>query len=184
MDEYIDIANEDGSLTGRKALKSKIHATGLFHHTAHLWLYTKNGHILLAQRSAKKMICPLLWDVSVAGHIDAGETPKQATVRETKEEIGLTLHETDLHSIGIFKCVQHYANGIQDNEFHNTFMAELKVPITELTPQDTEVEALKLISIATFEHLLEHIGEDLHFIASNKAYYETVLHHIKAKCNA
>ena len=39
----------------------------------------------------QKNIYPLLWDVSVAGHIDAGETFFEAAIRECKEEIGLTL---------------------------------------------------------------------------------------------
>ena len=183
MDEYIDIANADGTLTGEKALKSVVHEKGLFHHTAHLWLYTKDAHILLAQRSAKKLICPLLWDVSVAGHIDAGETPVEATVRETKEEIGLTLDATALLNIGVFKCMQSYENGVEDNEFHNTFIAELNVPLEQLTPQETEVEALKLVSFLEFEQLLARIGKDKHFVPSNKAYYEFVFKAIKNSLN-
>ena len=142
MDEYIDIVDENGKPLGTSALKSVIHQKGYFHHTAHIWFYTKDGHILLSQRSAKKSICPLMWDVSVAGHIDAGESAKQAAIRETREEIGLVISEEDLQSIGIFKCTQSYESGIKDNEFHNTFMAELNVPISELIRQEEEVEDL------------------------------------------
>ena len=53
----------------------------------------KQRQILLQQRSHKKTIHPLLWDVSVAGHIDAGETFIEAALRETKEEIGLLLKQ-------------------------------------------------------------------------------------------
>ncbi len=174
MDEYIDVATKEGALTGKRELKSIIHQEGLYHHTSHVWLYTKNKEILLAQRSSKKAICPLLWDVSVAGHIDAGETPKQAAVRETKEEIGLDLLENDLTLIGVYECFQNYDNGLIDNEFHNTFIAELKVPLSQLVPQENEVEALKLVSFLEFEFFLNHIGENNHFVASNKAYYQTI----------
>ena len=178
MDEYIDIVDKNGTFLGKTELKSIIHQKGYYHHTSHVWFYTKNGHVLLSQRSAKKSICPLLWDVSVAGHIDAGETAKQAAIRETKEEIGLDIVENDLKPIGIFPCFQSYENGVVDNEFHNTFLAELNVPISKLTPQVDEVEALKLVSIETFKKLIENIGENNHFVPSNKAYYETVLEHI------
>ncbi|TBN03018.1 NUDIX domain-containing protein [Hyunsoonleella flava] len=181
MDEYIDVATKEGKLTGKRELKSIIHQKGLYHHTAHLWLYTEDRKILLAQRSSKKAICPLLWDVSVAGHIDAGETAKQAAIRETKEEIGLELSEKSLKLIGVFKCFQSYANGLIDNEFHNTFIAKLKVPLSKLTPQEDEVEALKLISFLEFESLLNHIGKDNHFVPSNKAYYQEVYKKIKAR---
>lgn len=179
MDEFIDIIDKNGKPIGKSELKSVIHKKGLYHHTAHVWFYTSVGEVLLSQRSAKKTICPLLWDVSVAGHIDSGETIKQAAVRETKEEIGLTISESDLKKIGVFECFQKYKNGVIDNEFHNTFIAELKVSITELTPQLEEVEALKLVSFEVFNELIENAGTNNHFIASNKSYYTTVLQNIK-----
>ena len=178
MDEYIDIVDIHGNPTGKSELKSIIHQKGYYHHTAHVWFYTKNGEVLLSQRSAKKTICPLMWDVSVAGHIDAGETPKQAAKRETKEEIGLTISETDLQTIGVFPCFQSYENGINDNEFHNTFKCLLTSPLAKLTLQEEEVEALKLVSFTDFKEHVKNIGVDNHFVPSNKAYYELVLQHI------
>lgn len=184
MDELIDLADKDGKLLGTSELKSIIHQKGYYHHTAHIWFYTSNGAILLSQRSAKKTICPLMWDVSVAGHIDAGETPKQAAIRETEEEIGLTISEEDLHQIGIFECFQSYDNGMMDNEFHNTFIAELKVPLSELTLQEEEVEALKLVDFIELNRLLETMGNNNnHFVPSNKAYYKLVFNQIKNSSN-
>lgn len=178
MDEFIDIVNKNGVPTGESELKSVIHKKGLYHHTAHVWFYTLKQEVLLSQRSSKKIICPLLWDVSVAGHVDSGETIKQAAVRETKEEIGLSISENDLKKIGVFECFQKYDNGIIDNEFHNTFIVELKSPLTSLTPQLEEVEALKLVSLNDFNNLIEQAGTNNHFIASNKSYYKTVLQNI------
>ena len=135
MDEYIDIVTKTGEVTGQSALKSVIHSKGYYHNTVHIWFYTKKGDILLQQRAKTKAIYPLLWDVSVAGHIDAGETLTSGAVREIKEEIGLMVSESDLHKIGVFDCFQNYPNGIIDNEFHHTYIAELKVNLSELTPQ-------------------------------------------------
>lgn len=179
MDEYIDVATKAGALTGEKELKSIIHKKGLYHHTAHIWFYTSKQEILLAQRSSKKIICPLLWDVSVAGHIDAGETPKQGAVREIKEEIDVDITENDLKLIGVFPSFKSYDNGITDNEFHNTFIAELKVPFKDLIPQEGEVEALKLVTFEDFKTLLERVGKDNHFVASNELYYRDVFAKIR-----
>ncbi len=179
MDEFIDIVNKHGKPTGISERKSVIHKKGLYHHTAHVWFYTETEEILLAQRSAKKTICPLLWDVSVAGHVDSGETIEDTAIRETKEEIGLDIFKNDLKKIGVFECFQNYQNGIIDNEFHNTFIVELKIPVDQLIPQFEEVEALKLVSFEVFNHLIENAGTNNHFIASNKFYYETVLQNIK-----
>ncbi len=184
MDEYIDIVDANGTPTGESKLKSIIHQKGYYHNTAHIWFYTKSGEVLLSQRSSKKTICPLMWDVSVAGHIDTGETIKQAAIRETKEEIGLSISENDLKKIGVFKCFQTYENGIIDNEFHNTFICELKVSISELTPQEEEVEALKLVSFTHFKDLINNIdNNNNHFVPSNKSYYKFILQNITDTIN-
>jgi isopentenyldiphosphate isomerase len=174
MDELIDIVTKDGKPTGLSALKSEIHSKGHYHNTVHIWFYTPKGNILLAQRSARKIICPLLWDVSVAGHIDAGETIVNAAIREVKEEIGLDISEKDLIKIGVFECFQSYPSGIIDNEFHHTYIVELKAALNQLTPQKEEVEALKLVSSNEFLEILNHIGRNNHFVPTNKKYYQTV----------
>lgn len=180
MDEYIDIVNANGNPTGKSELKSVIHQKGYYHHTAHVWFYTNEGNVLLSQRSAKKTICPLMWDVSVAGHMDAGETAEEAVIRETFEEIGLNISINDLKKVGVFECFQSYENGIIDNEFHNTFIAKLKVSLSSLKPQEEEVQALKLVSLNDFKKLIDTIGNNKnHFVPSNKAYYEFVYQTIK-----
>ncbi|WP_407556697.1 NUDIX hydrolase [Winogradskyella sp. 4-2091] len=180
MDEIIDIVDKHGKPTGKTALKSKAHANGLYHNTIHLWLYTSNGKILLQQRSHKKAIFPLLWDVSVAGHIDAGESFTEAAVRETKEEIGLDLETKDLKHIGVFLHESSYAEGkIQDNEFHQVFIAKLQTDLNQLTIQEEEVEAVKLVTFKAFKSLLNHSETNSHFVTSNTDYYKFILKTIK-----
>jgi len=179
LEEYIDIVTKDGIPTGKVAPKSIIHTKGYYHNTSHVWFYTKQGAILLSQRAASKSICPLLWDVSVAGHVDSGETIIDAAIRETKEEIGILVLEKNLKKIGVSKCFQTYANGIIDNEFHHTFISELPVSLNDLKLDKNEVESVKLVSLQTFKYLVDHIGFKNHFIPSNKAYYKFVLENIK-----
>ncbi|MUU78440.1 NUDIX hydrolase [Winogradskyella endarachnes] len=176
MDEIIDIVDKNGKPTGKTALKSEAHTKGLYHNTIHLWLYTSNGEILLQQRSHKKLIFPLLWDVSAAGHIDAGETFIQAALRETKEELGVQLEANNLKHVGVFLHETSYNDGtIQDNEFHQVFIAKLKVPITDLVIQESEVEAVKLVSFSEFETLLNNSKTNNHFVSSNTDYYKFIL---------
>ena len=53
------------------------------------------GKILLLLRSDKSHWKPRLYGPP-GGHLDSGESPKQASVRETFEESGLTLKAADL----------------------------------------------------------------------------------------
>ena len=180
MGEILDILDANGKPTGKTALKSEAHKSGLYHNTIHLWLYTDNEKILLQQRSHKKLIYPLLWDVSIAGHIDTGETFTQAAVRETEEEISLKLKENDLVKIGTHLHKSIYNDGqIKDFEFHQIYIAKLHVELKELSPQKDEVEAIKLVSFEEFEDLLSNSKNNSHFIASNTPYYLSVLKHIK-----
>jgi isopentenyldiphosphate isomerase len=181
MEEYIDIVDKNGHPTGVSAPKSEIHTKGHMHNTAHVWCYTSDGNILLQQRSASKAIYPLLWDVSVAGHIDAGETIEQAAIREAQEEIGICISEHHLIKIGVFKCFQSYPNGMIDNEFHNTFITEVDINIKDLRPQKEEVEAIKFVNFSEFETLLKNSETNNHFVPTNRTYYEFVLDAIKEK---
>ena len=180
MDEYIDIVDDTAQPIGETALKSIIHSKGYKHNTVHLWFYTSKGEILLAQRSANKTICPLLWDVSVSGHVDAGESLVQAAIRETNEEIGLKINESDLYKIGVFKCFQSYPNGIIDNEFHHTYLVHFnKRSISKLILQKEEVENVQLVTLIKFKTLIKNAGRNNYFVASNKPYYKIIVKSIE-----
>ena len=144
MDEFIDILTAEGLPTGNTALKSEAHKKGWFHATAHIWFFTSDHQILLQKRALTKKVFPGIWDISVAGHIGAGEKILQGAKREILEEIGLELQEKDLIKIGTRIHQVSHSNGIQDNEHHHVFIAELKTSVEKLTLQKEEVADIKL----------------------------------------
>ena len=144
MDELIDILTPEGKSTGKTALKSEAHKNGWFHATAHIWFFTSNKKILLQKRALTKKVFPGIWDISVAGHIGAGEEVLEGAKREVFEEIGLILEDKDFIKIGTRIHQVNHENGIQDNEHHHVFIAELKTPISKLTMQPEEVAGLEL----------------------------------------
>ena len=144
MDELIDILTPEGKSTGKTALKSEAHKNGWFHATAHIWFFTSDKKILLQKRALTKKVFPGIWDISVAGHIGAGEEVLEGAKREVFEEIGLILEDKDFIKIGTRIHQVNHENGIQDNEHHHVFIAELKTPISELTMQPEEVAGLEL----------------------------------------
>ena len=152
MDELLDILDENGKLTGKTALKSEAHKNGWFHATVHIWLYTKEEKILLQQRGFSKKVFPGLWDISVAGHIGAGETILNAARREILEELGLSVQDNELIKIGTRIHQVKHNNGIQDNEHHHVFICELKKPLKDLIIQTEEVEAIQLYDLSILKN--------------------------------
>ncbi len=181
MDEWIDILDLQGNYTGQRALKSEAHKKGLYHPTVHVWFHTKDGLILLQQRAKNKDTYPLRWDVSVAGHVGAGEQIIETALREVEEEIGLNISKEDLVPLGTFKSVQTPAKDIIDCEFHHTFICSLGVDIKELKKQKSEVAGLKLITINEMEKELLNPELSNTYVPHEADYYKSVLNAIKKR---
>ncbi|WP_299222859.1 NUDIX domain-containing protein [uncultured Aquimarina sp.] len=177
-DELIDILNKDGKLTGEVRLKSEAHQLGLYHASVHIWFYTLNGKILLQKRAKDKDTFPNLWDISVAGHIGAGETSENSALREIEEEIGLSIGEKDLDFIGMYLAEKQPSPDIFDNEFHYIFLSELEVSIEELTLQKEEVSEIKLMSVQLLTNHLQDIDAQKNYVPHDPQYYDFVLKEI------
>lgn len=169
MDERIDILNAEGAFTGKTAMKSEAHLKGWYHASVHVWVYTDQGEVLLQQRAFDKDTFPGYWDVSVAGHIGAGETALSSAQREVFEEIGLDLSPTDLKFQ--FQTYSEFRHGpeIMDREFHDVFLAKLKLPLSNLQKQESEVADIKLFSL---EVLLD--PGKINMVPNDSAYYKRV----------
>ncbi|WP_347921729.1 NUDIX domain-containing protein [Pontimicrobium sp. SW4] len=178
MQEYIDIWTENGIPTGTNCLKDEAHLKGLFHPTVHIWFYTKNGHILLQQRSKHKETFPSFWDVSVAGHILAGESILEAALREIKEEIGLDIIKNNLIQIDIRKNVNVHPNGIKDCEFQHVFLCELLADVNNLKIQEEEVDGITLISLDKLKFYAENRNEAFKLVPADYTYYTFIINQV------
>ncbi len=179
MDELVDVLDVNRNRTGKKVSKSDAHKNGWFQLTVHIWFYTKNKYVLLQQRAKNKDTHPLLWDVSVAGQIGANEDILDSAIRETKEEIGLTIFKTDLKKIGCFKSVEIHTTNLIDCEYHHTYICELKIALEYLQKQNSEVEALQLMSLKQFKKELQDIELSKKYVPHSKKYYNLVLNTIE-----
>ena len=95
MDEYFDWVDRNDRIIG-VASRSEAHRLMLFHRAVHVYAWGKSGGLILQKRSLSKDLEPGKWTVSCSGHVDRGETYLHAAVREMKEELGLSLQDTDL----------------------------------------------------------------------------------------
>ncbi len=88
--EIFPIVDEEGRVIG-SATRGECHSSSkLLHPVVHLHVFNSAGDIYLQRRPTWKDIQPGKWDTAVGGHIDYGETPEEALLREVREELGIT----------------------------------------------------------------------------------------------
>ena len=114
-----------------------------------------------------------------AGHVAAGEAVPDAAVREVDEEIGVLITPDELQKAGVFKSELRPKAYWFDNEFHHTFLCILKVPLSQLNKQYSEVAALKLISVPDLETEVIKFHGTHSFVPHKEAYYSEVLKILK-----
>ncbi len=85
--EMFDVVDENDEVV-RQETRGDVHANGWLHRAVHLFMFDKRGNLLLQKRSHLKDRHPGVWDSSAAGHLDAGESYRQAADREVDEELG------------------------------------------------------------------------------------------------
>ncbi|MDF0706013.1 MAG: NUDIX domain-containing protein [Bacteroidota bacterium] len=181
MDERVDILDDHGKPTGESCLKSEAHRKGLLHPTIHVWLYTPDGRVLIQQRGENKATQPLLWDVSVAGHVSAGEEILSAAVREVKEEVGLAISESDLEPLGTYKAIHKISEDFIDAELHHIFLCKLTVPLNQLKKQDSEVADLAIVPLFKFAEETWGLASVGKYVPHGPTYYKTIINEIKSR---
>ena len=138
-DELIDIYDSDMNLLGISS-KLQAHQEGLWHKAGHCWIITEDGNIWLQLRGSDKQLYPNLLDISCAGHIQIGETPKSGTLREIEEEIGISLKENNLEKMFTHKLV--FDTPYYNREFCHTYLHKTQLKLTDLKLCPTEVNGM------------------------------------------
>lgn len=148
MEELVDLLNANGEKIG-VVEKSEAHKRGLWHRVVHIWILNSNRQLLIQKRSKQKSFYPNVWDVSVGGHVGAGENAVDASLREVFEEIGVSLSAKDLEFLFSFADQIEY-NGVLVNEIADVFLVEKDIDISKLKLQKEEVSDAKWISLNDF----------------------------------
>lgn len=148
--ELFDVRDADGSPSGIVQERGVVHREGLLHSTVHIWIVRRkeNGgyEVLLQKRSAQKDSNPGCYDISSAGHVEAGKDYLESALREMKEELGIDAQPEDLQEVGFhrgsFEAVFH-GKPFRDEELSMVYLYRKEVSIAELTLQESEVESVR-----------------------------------------
>ncbi len=153
--ELIDVLDENGNTTGKTIDKDKAHLDGIYHPVVHIVVLSKDRkRILLQKRCASKKICPNMWDVAAAGHIDANEDCLVSAKREFGEELGLDSNNYYFKYVGYFLESYDYKN-YKVREYSYTFVIIDDIDINRIKVQTEEVSDVRWFDKKEFNKLIE-----------------------------
>ena len=171
MEEYVDILNEiTGEVTGETISKKEAHKTGVWHGSVHIWIISEDKKkILLQKRCADKDLFPNMWDISVGGHISAGEDSLVSAKRELSEELGLNPDGFNFLYVDEIKEKFEYED-ILSNEFVTIYKIVSDVNIDSLILQKEEVSEARWFTKDELNNLRDELKVIPHIEEFNMIY--------------
>lgn len=145
MIEKLDVLNELGQFKGEVATREECHTKGLWHRAVYAFIIDDKSNVLLQKRSSSKKLWPNKWDVTIGGHVNAGEFGRQALIRECKEELGIEIKDDDIKYIVSTTSVYNKNNYI-NNHYDECYLITKNINIDDLNLQKEEVSDARYFS--------------------------------------
>ena len=143
--EWNDIYDAKGNVTGRLHRRGTSWHPGEYGLVVCVWVYDGKGKILLTRRAPGKSFAGT-WENS-GGAAQAGESSRQAIVRELFEETGIRAEEADFE----------FLRRVRDkNTFFDHYCLKTSVPLDQIQLQPGETDDVQW---ADFEKIHELIRE-------------------------
>ena len=153
--ELFDVRDSEGNVTGVARERELVHLNGDPHGTSHIWVVRENASggwdVLLQKRSRDKDSYPGCYDVSSAGHLQAGDDFLPAALRELEEELGLRARAEDLEFVGFRRAYREAffcGRLFKDHEISAIYIYRKPVETSALRLQKEELESEMWMDLA------------------------------------
>jgi isopentenyldiphosphate isomerase len=145
-DELLDIVNDEDIVIDQQ-MRSIVHQLGLQHRGVHVFLFTRDGKMLVQKRSADRVASPSALDCSVSEHVKAGESYLDAAIRGMKEEMGV-------NGIKVDPLVRFRMNyGINDNEISTLYKGVVDPDKVKFDP--VEIEEINYYRVDELQEMIQ-----------------------------
>jgi|GEM_PF-5119831 len=177
-DEEVALTDDKGKiLEGQKAKKDIAHKQGLHHMSAHIYLVDSKGRIVFQRRSQNKASSKGKLQFSISGHVDFGELPIAAAVREAEEEVSIRIETDKLIKLTeqneIYR--EYDLEDGRNREFTTAYLYFVSDEELERIRQNynlNEVDEFQLTPVDVFESDVwqhpEQYSRTLHYLASSQ----------------
>lgn len=174
--ELWDIYDSNRNKTGRTVERGKPMANDEFHLVVHVWIMNQKGEYLISKRTPNKAF-PNMWECT-GGSAIIGDDSLTAALRETEEELGVTL---DPKKGWLFlQYTNHRENAPQ---FTDIWLFKHDCPIESIVFQEFETcDAMWASRNRIYEMIDEgiFIGKDIFPYIDALLYHDLVIREIRA----
>lgn len=118
MEEQVVLVDEKDNPIGLMP-KMEAHEKAVLHRAFSVFVFNKQGALMLQQRAASKYHSPLLWTNTCCSHQRDGETNLEAGKRRLQEEMGFV---TELKEIFSFVYKAPFDNGLTEHELDHVMV--------------------------------------------------------------
>lgn len=159
--ELIDVLDENGIKTGDILPRDEVHKRGLWHRIIVVAIVNEKNEILIQQRSADKDKNPNMWDISVTGHLSAGEDSLMAATREISEEVSVSLEYSvevkDFRFMFSYRKEEKVNENHYDRQYYDFFILRQNgLRNDNIRFQSSEVQAIKFVTISELNEMREN----------------------------
>ncbi|GAK50279.1 hypothetical protein U14_01507 [Candidatus Moduliflexus flocculans] len=147
--DVLILVNERDDILGYDTKAACHHGQGRLHRAFSILLFNQRRELLLQQRSAEKLLCPLYWSNSVCSHPRKGENYNEAATRRLVEELGFSV---PLRRVFSFEYHAQFGDIGAEYEHCAVFVGQMNGESIQANP--TEIAAWKFIGVDNVEQEL------------------------------
>lgn len=118
MEELVILVDKNDNQIGVMP-KMEAHEKAVLHRAFSVFIFNRNGDLMLQQRAAHKYHSPLLWTNTCCSHQRNGETNTEAGERRLQEEMGFTVVLNEVFSF-IYRAP--FDNGLTEHELDHVLI--------------------------------------------------------------
>ncbi len=134
--DLVILVDEQDQVIGQ-ADKIRAHrGEGMLHRACSVFLFDKQGRLLIQKRSDKKIVAAGKWANTACGNLRPGETYQGCAQRRLKEELGIT--GVNLKGLEKFQYFVKFDNGFSEKEIDTVFAGFISQK-QSLNPNQQEV---------------------------------------------
>lgn len=142
--EIWDLYNKYGEFINKTHIRGEELPDDAYHLAVHVWIRNSENKFLISKRSKTRPSNPLKFEC-VGGSVISGEDSLQAALRETKEEVGLTLNEKNGQII--YQKTRGIVGGEKFNDIMHVWLFDYDGEVDLSNATTDEVESVCWLSI-------------------------------------